>query len=1247
MASFARGNPARWWKSRACGGASRAPLALFVSPFRRWAGSITLIFLILLVVGGWYMTRPARISRLAEVLLSRVLGGDVTVRTGRLSFSGTLLLSGVEVRTPRDASSAASPADDVPIFSAEQIEARFDWMSLMLGQLTATQLVADSPVFRPIENRDADHDRWNYELLRPAAMKPSERRPGGGKPMSLPVVLVRNAIVEWGEVHDGKLAVTARGQMEGEFTPDPSVASTYRFELNRPGAGNLLRGTWDTSANMFIATAKNIDIADALHNGIPRPVMEWFESHQITGPLSEVTLAFNPHDGPSVSADLGGVSMVWMVEPEQGVSAGETREAYPLDVKNVYGRLEFSRSDPAVRISDLHGEVLGQKFIADCTAHGLSFDAPFELKLRFPGLNLKDPYPPLFMAFLTGQDLLARVNPLGKMDIAMTIRRTAPRAALLVDGTVDCHDAQMRFAHFPFPLDHMNGRISFDQESVAFHGVKAKADEMDVKIDGMTGTTWSNRMIDFTVTSPNAAFDDRMAACLPSKYKTIWDMFSVQGTGAFVCTVKRGQSLFELPRVVVDVDLHDGSGFIHRVPYAFDRATGHLHFEADQTRIDGLVLHTGKDDSGKVIMDGVVRHPSGDVTHLQPDLHIVADVPLEAGLIQALPAEYSDKVKGLALGGRAGFNGEVQVMPDVAGAPGKLVVAGDMTWRSGTLKGTLGGAAVAMETITGQGRISPEGLELQKFTAEMVWPGAAAGPERLRIGLTGKLDNGFAGDLNLSLLGEGISLPEQLPEVAPAKWKDMWSESKPAGQLDLFGQAMVKVNAPAVAPAAGVRQPLQFGPMTISDYKLRLVANGVKLGRKDWPADLEKMHGTVDITPATIAMSDMSAVMDGATLRWQGSFRPDNGAMTLSGEMVANHWPGKLIEKLPAGIAKNLDAKRTDSSFSLTVESLAREGSDKAWDFEGSLKGRNVGATGPMAMTAENFGLAGKGRFDPEKAGSGEAFDFDGKLSLENLNVSDHIIDTLTADVAAVSAAHEVTLNGLTGSVAGGQLHGMIRVRTAGEINPATEPATTAPDTMPSDGGYRAELTLSDAEFSKLVLPVNATEEERKKIGDGRVNASLSLQQTFGPNADRTGRGEMTIDDGKIFNVPLSMGLMQVATLRLPVADSFDQASLSYYLRNDQVTFERILLESKGINLAGLGTLSIKDKNLEMSFITETPHEMYVPILTPIIQATRDQLLQVSVTGTLANPKIVPVPLSAIAATLKNILPRPRADAAH
>src|SRR6185369_522593 len=133
--------------------------------------------------------------RMSESLFSRVLGGKVKVRTGRLSLAGTLLLSGVEVRT---ADKGDSPADDIPIFSAENVEVRIDWFSLLSGHLTATQLVADTPVFRPIE----DHltGGWNYERMNANGLANAVRgNSDSAKSITLPVIILRNAHVRWGE----------------------------------------------------------------------------------------------------------------------------------------------------------------------------------------------------------------------------------------------------------------------------------------------------------------------------------------------------------------------------------------------------------------------------------------------------------------------------------------------------------------------------------------------------------------------------------------------------------------------------------------------------------------------------------------------------------------------------------------------------------------------------------------------------------------------------------------------------------------------------------------------------------------------------------------------------------------------------------------------------------------------------------------------------------------------------------------
>ncbi|HVT80463.1 MAG TPA: hypothetical protein VHM90_07385, partial [Phycisphaerae bacterium] len=408
--------------------ASRAPNSLFISPLRRWISGITLTLLVLFLGGLWYLTNPARISRLSEALLSRVLGGNVTVKSGRLSFSGTLLLSGVEVRPQSDGTAVS----EVPIFSAEQIEARFDWVSLFSGQLSATQLVATTPVFRPVVDRDTG--RWNYELLRPG-LGGNEKKPAAGAGgISLPVVIVRDAHVRSGEVRQGHMIDTGETIIDGSLTPDAALPTTYHLQFAQmapaapgdpaaaPQIGMLLQGTWDSTANTFSATSDNVMMNEALRNGLPRQVREWCEEHHLTGRLAQLALTYNPRDGVGVSIAFDGVSMMTMVEPDPGIGMGEERPAYPLDVRDVRGKIFFSATLPQsprgatpssaasapalplqqkIRISNLTGEVLGYRFVVDdCVVQGNSFSAPYDLTLRFPGAVLGDKYPPLFMAFM-------------------------------------------------------------------------------------------------------------------------------------------------------------------------------------------------------------------------------------------------------------------------------------------------------------------------------------------------------------------------------------------------------------------------------------------------------------------------------------------------------------------------------------------------------------------------------------------------------------------------------------------------------------------------------------------------------------------------------------------------------------------------------------------------------------------------------------------------------------------------------
>jgi hypothetical protein len=116
------------------------------------------------------------------------------------------------------------------------------------------------------------------------------------------------------------------------------------------------------------------------------------------------------------------------------------------------------------------------------------------------------------------------------------------------------------------------------------------------------------------------------------------------------------------------------------------------------------------------------------------------------------------------------------------------------------------------------------------------------------------------------------------------------------------------------------------------------------------------------------------------------------------------------------------------------------------------------------------------------------------------------------------------------------------------------------------------------------------------------------------------------------------MGLLQIVTLRLPVSEAFSSGEVSYYVQDDKVTFEKVLLASKGMNLAGLGTLDLTKREISMQMVTASPQGFSIPLLSPLLEGLRGQLLQIEVLGPLDQPIIRPLPLGAITGPLARLV---------
>ena len=530
---------------------------------------------------------------------------------------------------------------------------------------------------------------------------------------------------------------------------------------------------------------------------------------------------------------------------------------------------------------------------------------------------------------------------------------------------------------------------------------------------------------------------------------------------------------------------------------------------------------------------------------------------------------------------------------------------------------------IDLHDVAAAARLSGTHLDLQTATARIL--------DSLRLSADGSIDLAQpSAHLQLAAHGRDVVLPPEAPALLPDAMRQSWNAYKPQGKIDIDANAILHAgNAPTTAPAlATATAPAPQSPIpgiTVDDYSCTLVPKSLSVSNASWPASIDDIQGRILLSPGKLAFQQLTARSGPLALTCDGAYRTDTGECSLRASATSDGLPGPWTAKLPGDLSKFLTDHKANGQFRLNIDSLERTAANKPWTFDAELAARNLSLQGSLDIVAERIGLTSSGSW------SSGAFDFTGMLNGSNVSFSGKNLDTLQASVAMTSKEQALRIADIDGKVAGGEVQGNMSLRfgTTGD--------------HPSEPGYDASLMLHDADLSRLLLPKAASDEERKRIGDGHVSATLAVQGTFGEHPDRTGRGELIIRDGKIYNVPLAMGLMQIVTLRLPVARAFDQAALSYYLRDNKVTFEKILLESPSIDLAGAGTMSLADKALDLNFITESPNEIELPLISSLVNEIRAQLLQLSVTGTIDNPKINPVPLSSIASPLRGLLPKRKA----
>ncbi len=1207
LRQYPRGNPAQWWKTRSIGHAHRAPQSTFIGSMRRWIGLITLLVLASVVGGVIYMTNSRRLAGMAQILLSNALDGRVTVKSAHLSFSGVLQLSGVRLVTHVGKAKTE-------LFSADAVRVHFNWLSLISGKLTASRIVAIHPVLNLVE--DIDNGQWNYQtfLHRPQHFTSTTRtqvtpsHPIAGhssqRMIHLPAITLTGAVVRWGVIRKGVYSLAGASTIDGILRPLHHSQVLYSISIHQQSVHGLpalsLHGSWNIATRTFQANIPQLRLNQALRRSLPPALQHLWRHLNLRGQISQIHFGIGSLSPMEVDARLDGVSLAI---PYKSQRLGLT----PIPIRNLTGNVRFSGSSLAIR--KLKGVAMGWNFaVPHAHFNGFGHGNRFDVTVNMPNLKLPARYPSIFRTsnFRLADGIFYRLRPRGLLNMTVSVRRSLKHGDIHVAGLIDCKNLSARYVHFPYPLHNVNGLIRFTSHQIHFVQVHAIAETFPVTLNGLVSIDEAGGPIDLTISSPRGYFDQRLAACLPHNIKPIWNQFTPVGYGAFQADVTRPAGQNSSPRIVLHIFPQDVTGYYHDFPYVMHHVKGEIYFSDRQTKIIKLTAPVGK--HGSITFTGNVDYRSGSLSSMQPHVHLVAThLPVNAAMLYSLPRSFEH-----ALAPFRAHHGYVNVNAMITrGANGTPAVNGVLTLAGAVLHPKL--MPWPLTDVSARVALSPGHFLVHSIMGQIAGNPASSVHASVAI-----LESNHH-PVTVSAHGTwiGMNITSTPPSQIQGSYRKMWKKFRPTGNL--AGGFQIAMSIP--------RHGEHSLWSDINNLSIQLRPDDMTLSPKTFPAPVRSVAGLINISDGKVDIQSLTADAGPIALTTSGQYTPATGSLKLQALAKAPRVSQKWLGLLPLPAQKVINELHPQGRFELYFTNLERriEKSGPGWKFVGSLALHHFTIDHILKAVIGQGTVTIAGDLDSHEAVPNLA----GEFHLRHVLIAGHKVRALKGEVTGDRINNTLSINHISGSIASGLLSGQVVLHFKPKV------------------AMSADFNLSNAQLANLLktqsmsklsgasivpiakAPLNKGKSPR--VSSGLVNANLHFAQLLGHLSSTRGYGNLVITKASIYNVPLSMGLLQIATLRLPVSSAFDRAKVSYTIQGNSVKFSKIQLHSPGVDLLGQGTMDLNNQHVDLELITQSPSGTSIPILGLFVGMARSQLLQLHVHGPISHPHITPIPLRILA----------------
>jgi len=1164
-----------------------------------------LVLILVLTSWFWYFSTDERIKRQAITALERVIGGEVEIDKASLDPLFQIRIEGLRIYQPGE------QREDNLVFSAEEVILKHDPWSILQRQVILHEIVAKDPELQVWYDRD--RQKTNLEFL-------LQNRQAGTSLGRLPVIYLRESVIEYFEFIDGESTVRLSQNLDGQLFPDADLqAETYRFRLSNPGQGVMqsLEGYYDFGQKQLVASGSFLLERQAFSQQSGRKTA-WQQFYELSQPKGRVHTEslLDLETGHNVKLVLTDGSLKLPVPdvniPLQNVQAEITLNNQKIIIHNIVGDYgDYCRFKARGVIEGYHG------------------GAPFDLEIETEGLDIpSDQWAGVVAASRAGRqmptgeyldllepplkDLLGLVppgnrktvrdfSPTGEIDLDLHIRRYRQGEESKTDflGILTGRNASVSVSRFPYRAEGLAGEVIITPNQVDIGPLKTAGNEPNVYVTGQWRKEENqDSELKITVDIKNLPVDDKLYQALNPRQQKVWNQFQPQGKvdGVYQSTVKAGR-LFSQQ---LDVTLLDVQGRYEHFPLYATGVKGTARWADDQVAFN---IHEANTAHGNFSIVGSVTNMRTPKPQITGDISF-NDFHLNEQFEAVLPERARDFYHKIALSGRA--VGRAQFVSPASHLPENyqlLIDTGQMDpmdlidlditafLRDGRI--FYDKFPYELNQVIAQVELNNDSLLIRSLV------GHQGGSQ---IKLEGKMN--MSGEYDINIQGDPLLFDASLRDAFGEQERQFWDKYNPSGfanvNLDL----------------ASTEEPTDYYKAVIQPIDL-----GLEMASFKYPFD--NITGMIVAEPNHIVLHDLVSVkgtqrisLSGEIDR-QGPLKDYHIQLQAAAVKMDDQLKDALPGRLPNLWQTYQPGGRLD--LNLTIDSRQHDQEGGIWNIAGRTSINDGRLNHPMPAEKIAGAIVGQAQYNSTT----KNFDLSGELLNSTLLLKQRSLTNLTGRVDYDGRQQKLLIDDISSDFCGGRLAGVLKAGF-GEIN----------------SGYELKLLFNDVDLSHFVT-VEDTEPSSTMQLKGRADGRYFRQKPSAAEKQR-GRFSFVVQDAVLGELPIWAQLLHVPNLSLPQEGAFNEATIKGDIVGEKSIFNMIYLRGSAVALDGIGTMSGENHDLQLVFGIDSPHKLpRIPFLSSFYQAIKPGLVQVRVTGTFAEPQVESIAFPTLDDALKNLNPPP------